>query len=115
MERNRHIIDATNQSLGRVASRVALLLRGKQKTGFVPHEDMGDFVIVTNIREVKITGKKLEQKKYYRHSGYLGSLKERRLGELFEKDPAEVFRKAVLRMLPATKLRAKQMKRLEIR
>jgi len=114
MERKTYIIDATDQPLGRLASRIALLLRGKNKSAWVPNKDMGDFVVVKNIEKLKFTGKKFEQKIYYRHSGYPGGLKEQKLKELFEKNPAQVLRNAVLGMLPKNKLRKQQIKRLKI-
>jgi large subunit ribosomal protein L13 len=114
MARKVHIIDATNKSLGRLASQIALLLRGKQKSEFAPHKEVGDFVLVKNVSKMKITGKKLEKKKYYRHSGYLGGLKEIPLKKLFESNPAQVLKKAVFGMLPKNKLRSRQIKRLKI-
>lgn len=114
MERKTHTIDATNKILGRLATKIAILLRGKHKPDFLPFKDMGDFVIVKNIRKIKFTGKKFEKKKYYRHTGYLGGLKEIPLKRLFEKNPAEVLKKAVWGMLPKNKLRAKMIKRLKI-
>ncbi len=109
-----HIIDASGKSLGRLACKVAKLLMGKHKVNFDPSKDMGDFVVVKNVEKMKITGKKMEQKKYYSHSGYLGSLKERSLKELFEKDPRKVLWEAVWGMLPKNKLRKKRMKKLKI-
>ncbi len=114
MERQTHTIDATGKVLGRLASEIAILLRGKHKPDFTPSKDMGDFVIVKNIEKLKITGKKLEQKKYYRHSGYPGGLKEKTLKKLFKENPGEVLRKAVFGMLPKNKLRSKQIRRLKI-
>jgi large subunit ribosomal protein L13 len=114
MERNTHAIDATGQVLGRLASQIALLLRGKNKPAFMANKDMGDFVIVKNVDKIKFTGKKLENKFYYRHSGYLGSLKKTSLKNLFEENPGEVLKRAVFGMLPNNKLRAKQIKRLKI-
>ncbi len=113
MERKIHTIDATDKVLGRLAVEIALLLRGKQKVDFAPYKDIGDVVIVQNVDKLKFTGKKAKQKKYYRHSGYLGSLKEITLEKLFEKNPEEVLRKAVFGMLPKNKLRAKMIKRLK--
>lgn len=113
-ERKTHTVDAADQRFGRLAVRVALLLRGKQKPGFAPHVDAGDFVSVKNVRHMRFSGKKLAQKSYYRHSGYLGSLRETKLGKLFASDPKEVLRKAVWGMLPKNKLRAKQIKRLTV-
>jgi large subunit ribosomal protein L13 len=113
MERKTHTIDATDKALGRLASRIALLLRGKQKPDFFPYKDMGDFVIVKNVSKMRITGRKMEQKKYYRHSGYMGGLKETPLKKLFKEKPAEVLKKAVSGMLPKNKLRPNQLKRLK--
>jgi large subunit ribosomal protein L13 len=115
MERKTHTINAEGKVLGRLAVEVALLLRGKNKPNFVLNQDMGDFVNVENIRKMKITGKKLEQKKYYHHSGYLGNLKETFMKKLFEENPAEILRKAVYGMIPSNKLRAGQLKRLKIK
>jgi len=114
MKRDTHTIDATGKVLGRLASEIAVLLRGKHKPDFVPYKDMGDFVIVKNVEKLKITGKKLEEKKYFRHSGYLGGAKFIPLKKLFKEKPAEVLKKAVYGMLPKTKLRAKMIKRLKI-
>ena len=100
--------------MGRVAVETANLLRGKQKADFAPHKDVGDFVTVQNFKRVRFTGQKAQQKQYFRHSGYLGSLKARPLGKAFEEQPAEVLRKAVWGMLPTNKLRAVQIKRLKI-
>lgn len=114
MERKTHIIDATGKVLGRLASEIAILLRGKQKPEFQPQKDIGDFVIVKNIEKMKITGKKIEQKKYYRHSGYPGGIKEIPLAKLFQKNPGEVLKRAVFGMLPKNKLRRKWIQRLKI-
>ncbi len=114
MGRKTHTIDATDKVLGRLATEIAILLRGKHKPDFLPYKDMGDFVVVKNINKIKISGKKIEQKKYYRHSAYLGGLKEIPLRTLFKKDPAQVLKRAVWGMLPKNKLRAKQIKRLKI-
>jgi large subunit ribosomal protein L13 len=113
MERKNHTIDATDKVLGRLATEIAILLRGKQKPGFAPYKDIGDFVTVKNIEKIRITGNKMEQKKYYRHSGYPGGLKEIPLRKFFEKDSAEVLKKAVWGMLPKNKLRKEQIKRLK--
>ncbi len=113
IKRKTHIIDATNKALGRLASRISVLLQGKDEPGFRPHEDMGAVVIVKNVEKIKITPKKLKQKKYYRHSGFLGGLKETPLEKVFKKNPAEVLRRAVFGMLPKNKLRAKRIKRLK--
>lgn len=113
MERKTHTIDATGKVLGRLATEIAVLLRGKQKSDFVPYRDMGDFVIVKNVSKLKITGKKIEQKKYFYHSGFLGGVKEVPLKKIFKTNPAEVLKKAVFGMLPKNKLRAEQIKRLK--
>lgn len=114
MERVTHTIDAKGQSLGRLATKVALLLRGKAKPGFAHHIDGGDVVVVTNFKKVRITGKKMEQKTAYRHSTYLGGLKSRTLKESFIVEPKEILRKAVWGMLPKNKLRSDQIKRLRV-
>ncbi|MCX6799573.1 MAG: 50S ribosomal protein L13 [Candidatus Falkowbacteria bacterium] len=112
--RQTHKIDATDQSVGRLASRIAILLRGKNKPDFEPHIDNGDLVYVANVNKVKFTGKKIDQKKYYNHSSYPGGLRETKLKDLFKKDPMEVLRKAVKQMLPPTKLREGMLQRLII-
>lgn len=114
IERNTHTIDASNKSLGRLAVEVANLLRGKLKTDFASHKDIGDYVVVENIKSINITGKKMEQKAYYHHSGYPGGLKKKMLGESFEKQPNEILRKAVWGMMPKNKLRSVQIKRLKV-
>ncbi len=113
MERNTHTIDAANKVLGRLATEVAILLRGKHKPDYAPYKNEGDFVIIKNAGKIKLTGKKIDQKIYYHHSGYLGGLKEMPMKKLFEKNPEEVFKKAVFGMLPKNKLRAKIIKRLK--
>jgi len=113
MERKNHTIDASGKILGRLATEVAILLRGKQKPDFAPNKEIGDFVIVKNVDKIRFSGKKMEQKKYYHHSGYLGGLKEISLEKLFQKNPEKVFKKAVFGMLPKNRLRARQIKRLK--
>jgi len=114
MKRKTHIIDATDKVLGRLASEIAILLRGKNKPDFDPSKDRGDFVVVKNVNKLIITGKKMEQKKYYRHSGYLGHLKEIPLKKIFKEGPEEVLKRAVYGMLPKNRLRKKMIKRLKI-
>jgi len=114
MERKIHTIDATDQILGRLAVRIANLLHGKNKPGFLPYQDLGDSVIVKNVAKLKVTGKKLEQKMYYSFSGYLGSMKETPLKKMMAEKPDRVLKIAVYGMLPKNKLRAKMMKRLKI-
>lgn len=112
MERKTHTIDATGKVLGRLAAEIAVLLRGKNQAEFLPYKDTGGFVIVNNVGKIIISGRKMEQKKYYRHSGYPGGLKEIPIKRVFERNPSEVLRRAVLGMLPKNRLRAKQIKRL---
>lgn len=114
IKRENHIIDATDKTLGRLATQVAVLLRGKDKVGFVPYKDMGDFVTVKNVEGIKYTGKKFNDKIYYHHSLYLGGLKKATMKEVYlKKGPQEIFRKAVMGMLTKNKLRARQIKRLK--
>lgn len=115
IERKLHKIDAANQSVGRIGTQIALILRGKTKPEFERHLDCGDVVEVSNIDKLKFTGKKLEQKKYYHYSGYPGGLKETKMKDLAESNPAEILRKAVREMLPPVKFRSDMMKRLIIR
>ena len=92
-KRETHIIDAKGKVLGRLATKIALLLRGKNKPDFFPHKDTGDFVVVKNVGEIKITGKKIDNKKYYHHTGYMGGLKEMPLKKLLKNNPSEVLKK----------------------
>ena len=114
MERKTHTIDATGKVLGRLAAEISVLLRGKHKPNFVPYKDMGDFVIIKNIEKLKFTGKKLEKEKLYRHSRYLGSLKEIPLKKFFREKPEILLRKTVLGMMSRNKLRINQIKRLKV-
>ena len=100
IERKWYVVDATNMTLGRLASEVAKVLRGKNKAIFTPHMDTGDYVIVINAEKVKVTGKKLDQKVYYRHSEYVGGMKETTLREMLAKKPEKVVELAVKGMLP---------------
>lgn len=108
------IIDATDKVLGRLATEVASVLRGKHKPTFAPHRIEGDRVVVTNAAKIGFTGRKLEQKTYYRHTGYIGHLRSIVLKDLFAKDPADVVKRAVYGMLPNNRLRPELMKRLEV-
>ena len=99
-----HLVDAEGQVLGRLASKVAQLIRGKHKATFTPHMDGGDFVVVVNAEKVKLTGKKLEQKQYFRHTGYMGHERFTPVATLLEKHPERVIEKAVFGMLPKTTL-----------
>ena len=112
--RKTHEIDATDKVLGRLASEIAMILNGKNKPTFERHVDDGDIVVVTNIKNIKVTGNKMQTKIYFRHSGYPGGLKRTKMSELFEKNPSEVLRKAVFNMLPKNRLRPGMMKRLKI-
>ncbi len=114
IRRQTHIIDAEGKPLGRLAVQIAVLLRGKNKPDFVPYKDVGDTVVVKNIDKMKFTGNKLENKKYFRFTGYLGNFKTTTLKEfLIKKGPKEVLRTAVMGMLTKNKLRARQIKRLK--
>ncbi len=106
------VIDAKDLILGRLASQVAYRIRGKHNPLFTPHVDMGDWVVVINADKLRLTGNKLDQKTYYRHSGYIGSIKSTTAKELFEKKPEEVLRKAVRGMLPKNRLGRKLCKKL---
>ncbi len=109
-----HTIDATDQTLGRMATRIATLLMGKHKASFVPNADMGDRVEVVHAALVKVTGRKADQKVYKHYTGYQGGLKEVPYLRLQKERPEEIIRKAVLNMLPHNRLRAPRMKRLKI-
>jgi len=109
-----HEIDLSKKSMGRAATKTANFLRGKHKRDFVPHVDMGDYVVATNVDKIKLTGRKLQQKVYYRHSGYLGGIKNTALKDLIVKNPEEVFRKAVFSMIDDIKFRKTIMARLKI-
>jgi len=112
--KNWFVVDAEGQVLGRLATRVARLLIGKDKASFTPTLDCGDHVVVINAELVRLTGNKIEQKVYRRHSGYPGGLKEVPIRHLMQKRPEEVIREAVLGMLPKNKLRARRAKKLRI-
>lgn len=100
VKRNWYVIDATDLTLGRLATKVATILRGKHKVTYTPHIDCGDYVIITNASKVKLTGNKLDDKMYYNHSGYPGGLRERNAREMVEKYPVEMVERAVKGMLP---------------
>lgn len=109
VERKWYVVDAKGKTLGRLASEVAKILRGKHKPTFTPHVDTGDFVIVINAEQVEVTGKKAEKKLYRWHSGYPGGLKERTFNEMIEKKPTEVVYRAVKGMLPKNRLGRKMI------
>jgi len=114
VERKWWVVDATDQSLGRLASEVAAILRGKTKPEFTPHLDTGDFVIVVNAEKVKLTGNKLADKKYYRHSGYPGGFRATPYGELMRTKPEFVIEKAIKGMLPHNTLGRTQGKKVKV-
>ena len=114
VERRWHVIDATDVVLGRLASQTAVLLRGKHKPTFAPHVDTGDFVIIINADKVVLTGKKAEQKRAYRHSGFPGGLSSTSYTELLDKDPRKAVEKAVRGMLPKNSLARQQLSKLKV-
>ena len=107
-------IDAKNAVVGRLATIISKIIRGKNKNTYTPHMDHGDFVVVKNIDQIKFTGKKFQNKKYYRHTGYPGGIKETTPEKLFEKKPGEALKLAVKRMLPSGVLGRKQLTKLKI-
>ena len=108
------VIDGTDQVLGRLAAGIAARLRGKHKAIYTPHVDTGDFIVVVNAEKIHVTGNKLEQKTYWRHSGYPGGIKSRTLAEMLERRPEEVIRKAVKGMLPRNRLARQQLTKLKV-
>ena len=114
IERLWYVVDAEGKTLGRLATQIADTLRGKRKPQYTPHVDTGDFVVVVNAEKIDVTGKKLDEKMYYRHSGYPGGLRKRTLREELERRPTEVLRKAVRGMLPRTRLGRAQLTKLKI-
>jgi large subunit ribosomal protein L13 len=114
IERKWYVVDATGYTLGRLASEVAKVLRGKNKAIFTPHIDTGDYVIVVNADKIKVTGKKLQQKIYYNHSDYVGGMKETTLKEMMEKKPERVIELAVKGMLPKGPLGRQMYKKLHV-
>jgi large subunit ribosomal protein L13 len=114
VERRWYVVDAEGKTLGRLATQIADTLRGKGKPQYTPHVDTGDFVVVVNAEKVVLTGKKLDDKIYYRHSGYPGGLRERTAREQLERRPTEVLRRAVKGMLPKNRLARQQINKLKI-
>ena len=114
IDRKWYVVDATNMTLGRLASEVAKILRGKNKAIFTPHIDTGDYVIVINAEKIKVTGKKLDQKIYYHHSDYVGGLKQATLREKLAKKPEQVIELAVKGMLPKGPLGRQMFKKLHV-
>ena len=113
-ERDWLVFDAEGATLGRLATQVADALRGKRKPEYTPHCDTGDFVVVVNAAKIRVTGNKLADKRYFRHSGYPGGLRSRTLAEMLERRPEEVIRLAVKGMLPRNRLARKQLTKLKI-
>ena len=113
-ERNWLVVDATGKTLGRLATQIADALRGKRKPEYTPHCDVGDFVIVVNAERIAVTGKKLAEKRYYRHSGYPGGMRSRTLREMLDRRPEEVIRKAVKGMMPRNRLARQQITKLKV-
>lgn len=109
-----YVVDASGQSVGRLAARIATVLRGKHKPSFVPHLLSGDHVIVINAKDVKLTGRKMDQKVYYHHTGYFGGLKQESAKEVFEEKPEHIILTAVRGMLPRNTLRDRTMKRFHV-
>jgi large subunit ribosomal protein L13 len=114
IERRWYVVDAEGKTLGRLATQIADTLRGKTKPQYTPHVDTGDFVVVVNAEKIAVTGKKLDDKIYYRHTGYPGGIKQRTLREQLERRPTEVLRDAVKGMLPKNRLAARQLTKLKI-
>jgi large subunit ribosomal protein L13 len=113
-ERNWYVVDATGLTLGRLATQIANVLRGKRKPEYTPHIDTGDFVVVVNAEKISVTGDKRHAKLYHRHSGYPGGLKTRTLEEMLDRRPEEVIRLAVKGMLPRNRLARKQLTKLKV-
>ncbi|MCX7706235.1 MAG: 50S ribosomal protein L13 [bacterium] len=114
IEKNFYLVDATGKTLGRLASNIARILLGKHKPCYVPYADTGDFVIVVNAEKVKVTGRKITDKVYYRHSGYLGGLKKETFMSLMEKSPETIIEHAVKGMLPHNRLGRALLKKLKV-
>jgi large subunit ribosomal protein L13 len=114
VERKWYVVDAEGKHLGRLATEIVRVLRGKNKPQYTPHVDVGDFVVVVNADRVAVTGRKAEQKVYRRHSGYPGGMKETSYEQMLAREPTEVLRKAVYGMMPKTRLARKQFKKLKI-
>jgi large subunit ribosomal protein L13 len=113
-ERDWYVVDAEAKTLGRLATQIAAVLRGKHKPTYTPHVDVGDFVVVVNAEKVAVTGNKREDKLYWRHSGYIGSIRSQSLGDLLERRPEEVIRRAVKGMLPRNPLGRQQLRKLRV-
>jgi len=113
-QRDWYVVDAEGKTLGRLATQIADALRGKRKPEYTPHCDTGDFVVVVNAEKITVTGKKLTDKRYYRHTGYPGGIRSRTLAEMLDRRPEEVLRKAVQGMLPRNRLARQQLRKLKV-
>jgi large subunit ribosomal protein L13 len=113
-QRDWYVVDAEGKTLGRLATQIADALRGKRKPEYTPHVDTGDFIVVVNAEKIRVTGDKLAQKTYWRHSGYPGGIKSRTLAEMLDRQPEEVIRKAVKGMLPRNRLARQQLTKLKV-
>lgn len=109
-----HVVDASGQVAGRIATRIAMVLMGKHRPTWTPHSDTGEFVVIVNAAKIKLTGRKLEGKRYYRHSGYQGSLRSKTAAEMLETKPEDVVYLAVKKMLPKTKLGRQMVRKLKV-
>jgi large subunit ribosomal protein L13 len=114
VERRWYLVDAEGKTLGRLATRIADTLRGKDKAQYTPHVDTGDFVVVVNAEKITVTGTKLDDKRYWRHSGYPGGIRSRTLREELDRRPTEVIRRAVKGMLPRNRLARAQLTKLKV-
>ena len=114
VERKWYVVDAEGKTLGRLATEISRVLRGKNKAQYTPHVDTGDFVVVVNADRVTVSGKKADQKLYRRHTGYPGGLRETSYGQMMDRKPTEILRKAVYGMMPKTRLARQQFKKLKI-
>ena len=114
LDNNWLLLDAKDETLGRLSSKIASILMGKNKAQYTPHNDLGDYVVVVNAEKIKVTGNKNTQKRYYRHTGYPGGLKSSTFSEIIEKDPVNIILKAVKGMLPKNKLSNSMISKLKI-
>jgi large subunit ribosomal protein L13 len=114
VDQNWHLVDAEDQVVGRLASRIARVLMGKHRPEYTPHIDTGEFIVVTNAAKVRFTGRKAENKRYYHYTGYPGGLRERTVSDLLERKPEEVLHLAVRRMMPKTRMGRAMIKKLKI-
>ncbi len=114
INRNWYLVDAQNKTLGRLSTEIAIRLRGKHKPIYTPHVDTGDYIVVVNASKIRVTGKKMTDKVYYKHTGYIGNLKSENLETMLQKSPEKVLMKSVRGMLPKTKLGSVMIKKLRV-